>query len=116
MKILLLGSGKAYIDTRCYPTSIKSIFQDLMTSRDNQIIHLDIDESVKPDIVADVTKNNWWTQCEGPYDVIIDTISHIGPHTTRTKYHNIFKEGIKHLLVPSSGIFYGHLETESKWW
>jgi hypothetical protein len=35
---------------------------------------------VKPDFIADFTKENWWLNIEGKFNLIIDTISHMGTH------------------------------------
>lgn len=116
-KILLLGSGRKHLitgDIRCYPSSLKHKFKELISNTNNTVVCLDIDETMEPDNVADVTKDTWWQTVEYDFDIVIDTISHIGPHTKHNEYVDVFKNGVKHILVGSHGTFYGFYDIDKK--
>lgn len=102
MKVLLIGSGHYYIhksDIRCIPKLIRPIFMGIITNKSNEIVHLDISKDVEPDIIADVSKYNWWNTIDDRYDIIIDTIGHLGPHINHGKvYCSPFRSGCLELL------------------
>ena len=121
--VLIIGSGHKYDGAnRCFPNDFDV---GLLESAD--ITLLDNDLSVNPDVVADVTKDGWWNVFDSKFDIIVDSIGHLGPHITdqpywsvygmgmkeeqksKPTYKPIFKTGCRELTTSSSKI-YGHAE------
>jgi hypothetical protein len=110
MNVLVLGSGKYYkiYENRCFPQSLgREEFITILTDPNNKVTYIDNDREIEPDILVDVTKKDWDTKIGGPFDIIIDTISHIGPHVGSKIYKDVFKVSCRRLLK-EGGIFYGH--------
>lgn len=107
MNILILGSGKAYGGTdRCFPPQFDRTFL-----LDAQVSYLDNDPAAEPTFITDITSDGWWLTCPLKYDVIVDAISHIGPHISKSDYNKVTLEGVRNLLAPH-GIFYGHRDPQ----
>lgn len=116
MKILIIGSGHYYGKwfgrggNYCMPRNIVEEYTNIVTNANNTITYIDNNPNINPDKVIDILENNWWDKLSDRYDIIIDTISHIGPHINgQKKYKDIFKVGCKSLLN-TNGIFYGFAE------
>lgn len=118
--VLIIGSGKVFgaggiecshllgnsslstYNNRCLPQGFRQ--SHFMCSN---FTFIDINPEVKPDIVADVTKDGWWKGIDLNFDRIVDTIGHLGPHIQDNKYIDAFKMGCRALLKPG-GIISGH--------
>ena len=125
MRVLIIGSGDVYGKwsgrggNYCVPHSIKDQYTNIVADTINTVTYIDNNVEVKPDFIIDILEHDWWIRllkkCK-KYDIIIDTISHIGPHIIKDihgqrHYNDIFKTGCNALLN-ENGVFYGFCQNE----
>jgi hypothetical protein len=77
MRVLVLGHGRLYIEqgeTRCVPMALEE-FEVLL--RENDVMTVDIEEEVRPDVLLDL-KTPWGAdEVMGRYDMIVEAVSHL---------------------------------------
>jgi hypothetical protein len=116
MKVLVLGTGKKdnIFESKCHPCLTKDeyIYCVKQAKTEGQLVTVDINPSLEPDIICCVHQETWIKTIKGKYgnnfDIIIDTIGDFNP---KTNYAVDAKQ-----LMKEDGIFYGYKNGQKYIW
>jgi hypothetical protein len=124
MKVLLLGSGRKYQGrvSKCHSCMTQEEYNYCISQ--SEVVRLDIDPEVEPDVVAAVHHAPWADKVlaakGGEFDVIIDEIScqDGSASTTSTASPSVvaFYQDEAAKLLKSDGLFYGWFDHKKVVW
>ena len=116
MKVLVLGTGNKdnIYESKCHPCLTKEEYVYCVNQAKSvgQLVTVDINPDIEPDILCNVHDKNWTENIYDKYgkefDITIDTIGEKNPKTD-------YSLSVKNLLK-EDGIFYGFKNGEKYIW
>ena len=116
MKVLVLGTGNKdnVYESKCHPCLTKEeyIYCVNQAKSEGQLVTVDINPNMEPDVTCNVHEENWTKNIQDIYgnefDITIDTIGDTNPETD-------YSLSVKKLMK-QDGIFYGFKNGEKYVW